>query len=79
MKATHKPNPSKAGLVLANALALAWAGCASVGKQEPTATEGGETSITLPHRYGTTITPASKDKGKDDERFKLYPGSGVTV
>jgi len=78
MRVTHNPNLSKVGFVLANALGLALTGCASVGKQEPT--EGGLTLVALPHQYETSITSGStKDQGKDDGRFKLYPGTGVTV
>jgi general secretion pathway protein D len=77
MKAKQKFNSSKAGLVLANAIALALTGCASVGNQGPT--EDGPTLEVLPHLYGTRIDSGSKGKGKDDERFKLYPGNGVTV
>ncbi|MCD6706012.1 MAG: type II secretion system secretin GspD [Thiobacillus sp.] len=33
----------------------------------------------LPHLYGTKIDSGSSGKGKEDERFKLYPGTGVTV
>ena len=77
MKAMHKPNPSKAGFVLANALALALTGCASVGNQG--AAEDGVTLKVLPHLYGTKIDSGSSGKGKEDERFKLYPGTGVTV
>jgi general secretion pathway protein D len=63
--------------MLANALGLALSGCASVGSQGPT--EDGPTLVTLPHLYETRISPGSKGKSKDDERFKLYPGNGVTV
>jgi len=77
MKATHKLNTLKAGSILANALALALTGCASVGNQEPA--EGGLTTVVLPHQYETSITSASKNKAKEDERFKLHPGTGITV
>ena len=77
MNATQKPNPSKVGFMLANALGLALAGCASVGNQE-----SAEYEVPLqimPHRYETKVDSKSSGKSKDDERFKLHPGSGVTV
>jgi general secretion pathway protein D len=33
----------------------------------------------LPHQYETRIGKGSASQGKEDERYKLYPGSGVTV
>lgn len=77
MNATHKLNTVKAGSILANALALALAGCASVGNQEPA--EGGLTTVVLPHQYETRIDSKSSVKSKDDDRFRLLPGTGVTV
>ncbi len=53
MKATQKLNSSKAGFVLANALALALTGCASVGNQGPA--EDGPTTLAVPHLYATRI------------------------
>jgi general secretion pathway protein D len=63
--------------MLANALGLALTGCASVGNQGPAEDEA--TLQILPHRYETRLDSKSGDKSKDDERFKLHPGSGVTV
>jgi len=81
MKSTHKLNKFKSGSVLVNALALALTGCASVGNQSRT--EDGMTILAVPHEYETRIDSKDKNaptgKSKEDERFKLHPGTGVTV
>lgn len=77
MKATRKPNLFTAGPVLANALALAVTGCASVGKQEQA--DQGVTLVAVPHLYEAKIGPRASGEQKEDERFKLHPGTGVTV
>lgn len=77
MNATQKPKPAKLGFIVANALGLALTGCASVGTQGPA--EEGPTLRILPHSYGTRLVPKAGAQSKDDERFKLHPGSGVTV
>jgi general secretion pathway protein D len=52
-------------------------GCASVGKQEQA--DEGVTLVAVPHLYEAKIGPRASGEQKEDERFKLHPGTGVTV
>lgn len=76
MNIRHSCNPVKSGYSLVIVLVLGLTGCGSVGTREPELE--GMQSVVLPHKYGTRIDSGGQSN-KQDERFKMYPGTGVTV
>lgn len=69
----------KAGkdFLLVGIVAIMLIGCATRDKPLP---EGGVNTLeSVPHQYLTNIKTGQKGSRSENERFHLYPGSGVTV
>jgi general secretion pathway protein D len=79
MNMTFPRGFSRSALPFVSILAIILNGCASTNT--PVSPDDEQRLLLLPHRYETRLEPKSKSKAaaKDDDRFKLYPGSGVTV